>query len=85
MEPQAQAEAAHQEPAEQADIEAQPPEALSIEQQQGVIQGNPDMGPTSTEERDGLVEKGTWHGAYDDDPVSPASSSGSALDPHLFR
>lgn len=79
---QAHAGAPHQPPHAEADIRTQSQEVLSIEQRGGQTSS---MSPR-TEEGPGLpLEQGTWHRPYDDDPVSPASSSGSALDPHLFR
>lgn len=79
---QAHAGPPHQAPYAEADIRTQSQEALSNEQR-----GGPDGSLSlSTGEGPGLpLEQGTWHRPYDDDPVSPASSSGSALDPHLFR
>ena len=64
--------------------QAQVPHALSIEQR-GVLLGDEGLGGLRIGDREGPLEQGSWHRPFDEDPMSPASSSGSALDPQLFR
>lgn len=65
--------------------QSEAPESLSIEQQ-AMLKGNEAMGGNvEPGDQEGPLEQGSWHRPFDEDPVSPASSSGSALDPQLFR
>ena len=65
--------------------QSEAPEPLSVEQQ-AMLKGNEAMGGNvGPGDQEGPLEQSSWHRPFHEDPVSPASSSGSALDPQLFR
>ena len=66
------------------DDDKQQAQVLAIQQQDRL---RPPKAPegSSAQDSPGPVEQGSWHQPFQEDPASPSSSSGSALDPQLYR